>query len=259
MDLQLICAARSFVGRRRNNEDALVMEPRLGLFAVADGMGGYEGGEVAAGIVADTLVDFFARNDIDAEGTWPFAEDRERGPLENLVDVALRLANREVIARKRGHLAQMGSTATVTAFRGQRLVVGNIGDSRLYRLRGGVLERLTRDDSVAEELMATGGDVVESWRHCLTKAVGMSASSECCLRREIVEPGDVYLLCSDGLWEPLSADVITRWLAAPVDEACEGLVEAAYDAGSRDNITAVVVGIQSFDHTSPPSGEAQRW
>lgn len=239
----LTCAARSFVGRRKNNEDALVMEPGLGLFAVADGMGGYEGGEVASGIVAETLVDFFERNVVDAEGTWPFAEDHGRGPLENLVDVALRLANREVIARKHGALSQMGSTATVAALRGRRLVVGNIGDSRLYRLRAGVLERLTRDDSVAEELLAAGGDVVESWRHCLTKAVGMGTSQRAALLRETVDPGDVYLLCSDGLWEPLPADTIAQWLAAPVDAACEGLVEAAYAAGSRDNITAVVVAV----------------
>jgi len=226
------------------------MEPELGLFAVADGMGGYEGGEVASGIVADTLVDFFTRNEIDADGTWPFAESREHGPLENLVDVALRLANREVVARKQGRLAQMGSTATVAAVRGRRLVVGNIGDSRLYRLRVGALERLTRDDSVAEELLAAGGDVAESWRHCLTKAVGMSSTSRASLRTEAIETGDVYLVCSDGLWEPLGDEAIAKWLAAPVDAACAGLIEAAYAAGSRDNITAVIVAA-SEDQSRP--------
>ncbi len=219
------------------------MQPGLGLFVVADGMGGYEGGEVASAVVVHALHDFFHRNRVDEDGTWPSHPRSRRGPLESMVQVGLARAHDDVVALKRGGLSQMGSTAVVAVIRGSRLVVGNVGDSRLYRLRGGDLGRLTRDHSVAEELAGRGSPIAPSFQHCLTRAIGMSDCGGADVDRYRVEPGDTYLLCTDGLWDALDADAIAAMLRREPLIACNRLIAAAHEAGSRDNITAIVIRV----------------
>jgi serine/threonine protein phosphatase PrpC len=238
--LQLSCAGHSVVGRRKTNQDALLVQPALGLFVVADGMGGYEGGEIASATVVHALHDFVQRNDVDAEGTWPFA-GRRGDPLQDLVEVGLQQA------RRHGRWSKMGSTAVVALLRGSRLVVGHLGDSRLYRLRGDRLVQLTRDHSMFEEMIRAGADPAtlgHSLQHLLTRAVGMDTPPQCELRSDRVRPGDAYLLCSDGLWSPLASETICDRLNQPSPlRACDDLVEAAAAAGSTDNISAIVVRI----------------
>lgn len=242
--IALVCAAHSVVGRRKNNQDALLVRAHLGLFAVADGMGGYAGGEIASATVITALDDFMSRIHVDADGTWPVRARRALGPLEAVVDAALRIADREVQARRTGVLARMGSTAVVALFRDRRLVVGNVGDSRLYRLRGD-LEQLTADHSVAAELERGGmaaADVAPAFLACLTRAIGMPGSAEPDLVTSPVQAGDTYLLCSDGLWGALDDATIAAHLGQPeVERACATMIAAAYAAGSTDNITAVVI------------------
>lgn len=250
--LQFSCAGHSVVGRRSGNQDAYFMQPRLGLFVVADGMGGYAGGEVASGIVVHTLHDFFHNRDLDAD--VPRGDDEGRlDALVRSVDAGLRLAHREVSASKRGPLHQMGSTALVVVLRHRALVVGNLGDCRLYRLRGDVLTLLTTDHSVAEELLAgTKGTpayadgVAERYRHCLTRAVGMAGEPDGDVSCHPIAVGDRYLLCSDGLWGVLEPITLATALS---DEtpllACDRLIETAYAAHSSDNITAVVVDVHA--------------
>lgn len=244
--LRIECAGCSFVGRRKNNEDALLVRPQLGLFAVADGMGGYEGGEVASQAIVDALDTFVARIERDPDGTWPVRARKSAEPLEALVDAAMRMAEREVKARRFGKLSRMGSTATVALFRDRRLVLGHVGDTRVYRLRG-ELEQLTYDHSVAAELMRAGmeaGSVSPSYLACLTRAIGMEQSPEIELRTEDVQRGDLYLLCSDGLWGALEDEDIAGMLREhDVAQACGVLVDAAHTGGSQDNITAVVVRV----------------
>lgn len=170
--LALHSVGLSIVGRRANNEDALLVRPGLGLFVVADGMGGYEGGEVASATVVEALAGFVARNDVDPDGTWPVRERGDLGPLEMLVEASLRVADREVKAKKHGVLSRMGSTAVLALFRGARVVIGHVGDSRVYRLRDGELARLTEDHSVAAELARSGmaqREVSPSFLACLTR------------------------------------------------------------------------------------------
>ncbi len=225
------------------------MQPRLGVFAVADGMGGYEGGEVASAAVVHALHDFFHRTAVDEDGTWPVRETRGLGPVERMVDAGLRFAHRQVGALRRGRLARMGSTVTMVVIRGRDVVVGNLGDSRVYRLRDHELSRLTRDHSVAEELAAAGQDMALAaahFQHCLTRAVGMDGQPRADVARFDVRPGDAYLLCSDGLWGALDEADIAEGLSDPSPlRACDRLIEAAHAAGSSDNITAVVVGVDS--------------
>lgn len=244
--LLLECAGCSVVGRRKNNEDALLIRPLLGLFAVADGMGGYEGGEVASNAIVEALEDLVARIDRDPEGTWPVRARRRVDPLEALVDAAMRMAEREVRARRFGKLSRMGSTATVALFRDRRLVLGHVGDTRIYRLRD-ELEQLTHDHSVAAELARAGVEpenVAPSYLACLTRAIGMDGTTEIDVRSEELRAGDAYLLCSDGLWGALGDDEIAELLRdASIADACARLVEAAHAGGSQDNITAVVVRV----------------
>lgn len=238
--------AATHVGRRKHNEDSVLARPELGLFLVADGMGGYEGGEVASATVVRSVEAFFEANAADPDVTWPFAMDRSLDFVENMMAVALRLAHAEVLQRKVGRLAAMGSTAAALLLRGGRAVIAHVGDSRVYRRRRGVLERLTRDHSLVAELEARGLEMPADGglAHVITRALGMPEMAEPEIRSEAVAPSDVYLLCSDGLTDALDDEAIAEALAAPSPRAAaEALILGAYEAGGSDNISAVVVRI----------------
>jgi protein phosphatase len=139
----------------------------------------------------------------------------------------------------------MGSTVAALAVAGNRAVVGHVGDSRVYRLRAGSLAQLTRDHSVYNELVDSGlslpSKAESGYANMITKAIGITGGDMPDLRTEQVEPGDVFLLCSDGLNETVKDERIAELLAlAPLD-ACRALVDEAYASGARDNITVVVV------------------
>ena len=165
MTCTLIASACTFVGRRKRNEDAYVLDAELGLFAVADGMGGYSGGEVASHIAVTALAEFWAAS-VDGDNTWPYALDRSLGRHENRIDAAVRLANRRICERRTGELRNMGSTVVMLAIRPGKAICGHLGDSRIYRLRRGDagprLTQLTRDHSLYEQLREAGTPVVAS-------------------------------------------------------------------------------------------------
>lgn len=251
--------ALSVAGRRSNNEDAICSRPELGLFVVADGMGGYEGGEVASAIAVDAICELVRRTHGDKDVTWPYKIDPARTVDENEIVVATRLANERITLRREGELASMGSTVAVlriapamerdgfTPARGAaRAVICHVGDSRVYRLRGGALQQLTIDHSLLAQLIASGAPPPDPehfpWRHVVTRALG-TPTGEPDVQLDHALPGDVYMLCSDGLSEVLTPAAITRMLAQPAERACRELVDAAFDAGSRDNISAIVVRV----------------
>lgn len=220
------------------------MLPELGFYAVADGMGGYEGGEVASRLAISTLKTYLELLGNDALG------DPEDDLFEEIVTervgLALRVAHREVRRRAVGRLRQMGTTLACLAVRGERAMIAHVGDSRVYRLREGELAQLTRDHSLLAEAEASGGmrGVVDPrMRHVITQAVGQGPVIRPDLLLEGVLPGDRFLLCSDGLSDVLTDSEITRGLSRTRDVA-ESLCQAAYDAGSADNITALVVTVE---------------
>jgi PPM family protein phosphatase len=232
------------VGRRSNNEDALLEARHLGLFAVADGLGGYEGGEIASKLTVSVLQDFVAANQRDPQGTWPIRELKTRTFEENLLAAAGAAAHLEIAARRTGHLSQMGSTIVAALLRGTKLTVMHCGDSRIYRLRDGVVSALTRDHSVWAEMEAAGlaGDRAGfAWKNQITRALGLEGHSTADVATFEVKRGDVYLLCSDGLYDPLAAPRLKQGLSLDPEAACADLVAAAFEAGSHDNITGVVV------------------
>lgn len=250
MTVKISYAGQTHIGRRDNNEDALLTRPELGLFAVADGMGGYEGGEVASRAVVEAVEGFFRRSADDPDATWPFALDRALTWAENLLRVAVHLANKAVFARKEGQLRRMGSTVAALLIREDAAVVGHVGDSRVYRLRDDTLEQLTRDHSLYEEMVAASGGPTPSradyaYGNVITRALG-TTSPDPDLRREPLQAGDVFLLCSDGLTERLGEqDLHEMMRTEQLQQAVERLIRQALINGARDNVTVVLVRVDS--------------
>jgi len=242
--MQLETYAVSIAGRRTNNEDAIFAAPELGLFVVADGMGGYEGGEIASALTVEAIHELVRRTAGDADVTWPYKIDPRRSVDENELMVATRLAGDRIAAARSGHLEEMGSTVVAMRITREHAVIAHVGDSRVYRLRDGALVQLTVDHSLLAQLIAQGtppADVATfPFRHVVTRALGtQSAEPEVQCGR--ARAGDVYLLCTDGLSEVLDPALIAVMLEQPAEQACRALVDAAFVAGSRDNISAIVV------------------
>lgn len=248
--MQLDAFALSIAGRRNNNEDAVCARPELGLFVVADGLGGYEGGEIASSVAVETISDLVRRTASDVDVTWPYAIDRARSLDENLVLIATKLAHDRIVARRVGIHESMGSTIALVQFpvgNDNRIVIGHCGDSRVYRLRDGALTQLTADHSLANQ-MAAAGMVIDAsfpYRHIITRALGLG-SADADVQSEVAISGDVYLLCSDGLYEGLEPAEMAALLdpvthGRSIADVCRRLVAAAFEAGSRDNISAIVV------------------
>lgn len=248
--MRLTAHALTHTGRRTNNEDAHCIAPDLGLCVVADGMGGYEGGEVASALAVEAIRSFVEQNNADVEVTWPRALRPTRSPGENIVTTAIALAHRSVVEHKSGKLAQMGTTVAMWLRQGDQAIIGHVGDSRIYRLRQGKLSLLTEDHSLVNALLRSGAARIRDPRqhpyaHVITRALGFerrNSSPDVCVLS--MEPGDRYMLCTDGLTERLNdAQLRDLLLEVTAREAPEALVKHAYDAGSRDNITAVVLEV----------------
>jgi len=241
----------SDVGRVRTVNEDFALES-LTLFAVADGMGGHVGGEIAARTAVDALQAGFGR----------------RPSVEGLVS-AVHDANRAVFDR--GHaepaLRGMGTTmiaaALVAGEEGDRLALANVGDSRAYRFHDGELSQLTTDHSVAEELVARGElteeeAAVHPHRHILTRVLGVGPDVSVDVWQVVPEEGDRFLLCSDGLTNEVRPDRITDVLSATRDprEAAETLVHLAVEAGGNDNVTAVVLDVVVGEQAAGTGGAA---
>lgn len=225
----------SDMGRRSNNEDAFVAAPKLGLYAVADGMGGYEGGEVASRLALENLVTYFERL---GKGEIDLAE--EPGLAIAQMKMAIRLADRAVQRECVGDLADMGTTIACVLVQGERALIAHVGDSRVYQLREGELRLLTRDHSLCAELEAAGMIAASHLSHVITQALGHGPDARPDVRVVDVLPGDRFLLATDGLTDSLNMDEISLELSHSKD-AAKALVDLAYEMGSLDNITAVVV------------------
>lgn len=222
--------ARTDVGLvRTNNEDSFLTDPGRGLAIVADGMGGHAAGEVASKITVDTISELVTTPD----SFWPFGRaEREK---KKLVE-SIRQANAKVrqTAALDGALTGMGTTVVVLWIRGKRAHVAHVGDSRIYRYRKGGLVQLTRDHSWPSE--------EGSMRNVLMRAVGAEDKVEIDHRLLDVEPGDIFLLCSDGLTRPVADETIVGTLRDCRDgeQASERLIELAKQNGAPDNVTVVL-------------------
>ncbi|XAH23288.1 Stp1/IreP family PP2C-type Ser/Thr phosphatase [Xylophilus sp. GW821-FHT01B05] len=252
--------ALSDTGRvRQNNEDAVLHDAALGLALLADGMGGYNAGEVASGIATHSVHAAFGRWR-QAQPGMPSVRELRRAMQRCVAD-----ANFAIVEAARGHpeYQGMGTTLVLAVFLGRRVLVGHVGDSRCYRLRGGQLRQLTRDHSVLQEQLDAGrirreDAAAAAFRNLVTRALGVEAEVRLDLSDHAVEPGDRYLLCSDGLSDMLDDPAIGRLLASdlPMGGSAEALVRAANAAGGRDNVSVVLIQVEG-----PPRmpGRIARW
>ena len=244
-------AARTDVGRKRtNNQDAFVANEEMHLFAVADGMGGHVGGEVASHIAAQTLLEFIHASSWDKGITWPFGFSPTRSGEANRLHNAVLLANQEILSRAavEPQLQGLGSTIVACMIRQDTAAYANVGDSRLYVWREGRLSQITEDDSWAASMSRAGAlpEQIEKsgMKHVLTRALGSSSDMSVEVGEFDLEPGDLLLMCSDGLYGPLGDEGIAAVLKeteAAVDGIAQALIDAANAAGGPDNITVVLV------------------
>jgi protein phosphatase len=233
------------IGRRReNNQDQLLVDDRHGVYAVADGMGGHAAGEVASQIAIEALEDAMSAD------SWHPGEASAQEIFERL-EQAFKEGNRRICESvvSRGEWRGMGTTIVALVASGDRALIGHVGDSRAYLLRDGRLVRLTNDHSWVSEQVRLGLLTDEEahkhpMRNIITRALGNREELEVDVTQEEFLPGDIYLLCSDGLSSMLSDEEIRRTLCdRPHDpeNACKTLVELANERGGDDNITVVVL------------------
>jgi protein phosphatase len=241
------------VGRKRQlNEDVYLVDDELGVYLVADGMGGHAAGEVASRLAADEIFRAFGGRTDSTQETWPDHWDMKRSATTNLlVDSILSGHERVTNAVSRDqNLKGMGTTVVVAVHpaASRNLVVCHVGDSRAYRLRRGKLEILTEDHSWVHEQVAAGFLTEEAARthplkNVVTQALGGSAEPKVDFLETELMNGDLYLLCSDGLNSMLTDDEIADLLGqgGTLDEQAQRLIDAANDRGGNDNVTVVLL------------------
>jgi PPM family protein phosphatase len=241
--------------RRTSNEDSFCSRPDIGLFVVADGMGGHVAGEVASRIAVEAIEAFSQETaGADKNRTWPFPFDPEVSLEANRLRAAFRLANRRIAARiaDSQDLRGMATTASAILFGPKRACVAHVGDSRVYVLRGGELSQITHDHSWVEEQVRAGTLTPSAarqhpWRNVVTRALSGGEDPEVDVTEIAPAEGDRYLLCSDGLFSVLADDRIRELLglAGSLEQVCEELVKAANAGGGPDNITTLVLQIDA--------------
>ena len=229
---------------RKNNEDAVAFDPKTGLCLLADGMGGYNAGEVASSMAVASLSQEL--------GKW-LSQARNRAPsreLRRTMEACVNQANHSIFsaASSNPDQAGMGTTLVAGVFLEARLMLGHIGDSRCYRLRGGGLQQITKDHSLLQEqvdagLMTADQALTSPNRNLITRALGVEGAVSVEINEHRVEPGDLYLMCSDGLSDMVLDTVIQAILNVPgtLRQKAAALIRVANDSGGRDNITVLLV------------------
>jgi len=250
--MQISWAARTDAGLRRSqNEDSYAADPELGLFVVADGMGGHVGGEVASKLAVTEIQNVIAATaELGPDDTWPSAFDREIGTGGNRLRAGFDAANRRIAqdVEESEELRGMATTAVAVLVTTGQAALAHVGDSRAYLSRAGHFSRLTSDHSWVEEQMRAGM-MTESaarehpWRNIVTRALSGAGDLDVELAEIEFQVGDRILLCSDGLSAVVQDSEIGEVVSAAGDLqlVCDELVRLANAAGGPDNITALLL------------------
>ncbi len=237
---------------RDNNEDAYHVDEDGGLFIVADGMGGHAAGEVASRLAVETLKELLAGDGLDPDET---RLDRQVGDPADVLRERLRYAMNQASSRIRREASAnpaysgMGTTVCVLLVEGEQAHVAHVGDSRVYLFREGRLSRLTRDHTVVQQEIDAGRLTPEmarkvAHRNYLTQSVGYHGPVEPDTTTRQIDAGDTFILCSDGVTDPLDdAQIAAICLQCDAAELAERLVNEAIQGGGEDNITAVVIRV----------------
>jgi PPM family protein phosphatase len=257
--MKLSWAVRTDAGlRRRSNEDSYCTRPDLGLFVVADGMGGHAAGEVASRLAVDTIETFITETaGADKNRTWPFPFEPAFSLEANRLKAAFRLANRQIAnaMANSADLRGMATTASAVLAGARNACVAHVGDSRIYALdkpEGGTLRQITDDHSWVEEQVRAGTMTSTAarqhpWRNVVTRALSGGSDPEIDIVELDPKAHERLLLCSDGLSGVVPHDAIAEILraAVPLETICEQLVAAANAGGGPDNITVLVLEVDA--------------
>jgi protein phosphatase len=250
----LTFGSKTDVGRKRHhNEDCCLIDPRLGLFLVCDGMGGRNAGEVASSMAVEIIQKHIREASRNGNLSFIGEPDEKFSAQTNRLASAIRLANQVIngAAKSKPDQSGMGTTVVSGMVGGGVLSVAHAGDSRMYLIRGGKAQPLTADHSLVAELVRRGKMTEEeaaasSQKNIITRALGVEETIDVELDEQPIMSGDVLLLCSDGLTRYLKPDEFVKVLrtAKDLQEGAERLVELANEAGGEDNVTVILVRVQ---------------
>ena len=251
--MNFIAAGLSDVGlQREHNEDSFVILAEHRLFVVADGMGGHRAGDVASKMATHAIASFFQAT-ASEDATWPFSFDPHLSIDENRLVTGIKLANRKIFEASVKHreVHGMGTTVVACLFSKEKgkVYVAHVGDSRAYRIRGGEITQLTRDHSLVNDYLLVMPDMTDEQRdelpkNVITRALGMQDSVAVDMVPDEPKPGDVYVLCSDGLSGMITDPQIAKIVADAgddVEKAARELIQSANQNGGDDNITVAVI------------------
>jgi protein phosphatase len=245
-------AAKTDVGMKRtHNEDYFALIEEEQLFIVADGMGGHASGEVASKMAADTLGEFYQRTK-DEDATWPYKMDRQLSYVENRLVCGIKLANWRIFeaATKDPRLKGMGTTLVSCLVNADKIYMAWVGDSRGYRVRGGNIKQITRDHSLLEDYKEAKPDMTEDeqknfpHKNVITRALGMRDTVQVDIRHDVIESGDSFLLCCDGvsgMIEDQKLGEIISQSNGDLEKGVASLVDTANRNGGVDNITVILL------------------
>ena len=249
--MKIEVSGQTHVGMKRNhNEDNLLLLPEERLFVVADGMGGHSSGEVASKIAVEEVAEFFRMTSQDLEITWPYKMDKQKNYDENRLATGVKLANMRIFEKASSETKYKGmGTTIVTVYfaKDSEVVVGHVGDSRVYFFREGTLRQVTEDHSLLNDYLKAKKltpEEIEAFPHknVIVRALGMKDTVTVDINRVEPKDGDIYLLCSDGLSGMVPDKQIEQILLAQpdLDKACAQLIDAANANGGNDNVTCVL-------------------
>jgi PPM family protein phosphatase len=247
-------AGQTDVGLKRNhNEDSFLLLADHNLYMVADGMGGHSSGEVASRLAVETIAQFFRDSADDEDVTWPYKLDKGHTYEENRLSTGVKLANLRIheSASADSKRKGMGTTLVSTRFVRDGIIIGHVGDSRVYRVREKKLEQLTEDHSLLNDyikMKELTPEEIENFPHknVIVRALGMKDTVQVDVVTTRPQIGDIYLLCSDGLCGMIDDKAILEIIVlheTNLEAGCNALIEAANANGGNDNITAVLLRV----------------
>jgi serine/threonine protein phosphatase PrpC len=250
--MKLQYAGETNVGmKREHNEDNLLVFAEQNLFVVADGIGGHNCGEVASQIAVDTMKAFFNDTSKDDEVTWPYKIDKNTGYDENRMTAGVKLANRNIFETGKSdpRFDKMGTTLVGAFWSKEKVVVAHVGDSRCYRVHKGKLIQVTEDHTLLNDYkklqaLTEEEEAAFQYKNVIVRALGMKDSVLVDINHVTPEPGDIFLLCSDGLHGEVTDPNILATIEKHRDDLSAGvksLIKQACDNGGKDNVTVVLV------------------
>ncbi|PIR26702.1 MAG: protein phosphatase [Deltaproteobacteria bacterium CG11_big_fil_rev_8_21_14_0_20_42_23] len=253
--MQVRFAGKSDVGKRRQkNEDSYIISEKLNLAIVADGMGGHLGGERASKLAVETVKEIIDTLEGDPETTLEEGMNLSPGDYRAYIRYAISMASAHIFdeSKKVATLKGMGTTTVMLLFRNNLVYIGNVGDSRAYRVRDGEVEQITQDHSLVGEQIRAGlisEEDAKSHRlkNIITRSVGFQDEVEADVEIRALNIGDKFLLCSDGLSNLIDANEIKDILVHnSLDDASARLIDLANERGGDDNITVVLAEVEAL-------------